>query len=225
MARVRDARATRWGDTHFHCAGAAPVRGGPSYRAKGGRGKGGAPRARCRAGCAYAHPPGVARAEDARAGPELEGKPLGQRACDALAVEAAEGARASAAGRAGVPSGVHPRHLLEGPRGRAVEAAVRLVDDRPHLHGPLQRAVVVGLLGRHVARAVGNTCGPSPGSPRCARPSTAVVWRSAVPAKGTHVERCRSSAVSEVTYGEPTFVSSSSSSPPRPPPSTAKSDR
>eukprot|EP00966_Prymnesium_polylepis_P137255 3171539-Prymnesium_polylepis.1 len=32
--------------------------GGPSCRARKGRGKGGAPRARCRAGCAYAHPPG-----------------------------------------------------------------------------------------------------------------------------------------------------------------------
>eukprot|EP00966_Prymnesium_polylepis_P281694 6509160-Prymnesium_polylepis.1 len=29
----RDARATRGGHTHFYCAGAAPVRGGPSCRA------------------------------------------------------------------------------------------------------------------------------------------------------------------------------------------------
>eukprot|EP00966_Prymnesium_polylepis_P126420 2923324-Prymnesium_polylepis.1 len=50
-------------------------------------------------------------------------QPLCQRARDALAVEVAGGARASAAGRAGVeagvPSGVHPRHLPERPGGSA----------------------------------------------------------------------------------------------------------
>eukprot|EP00966_Prymnesium_polylepis_P318641 7359815-Prymnesium_polylepis.1 len=40
----------------------------------------------------------------------------------------AEGAHAPAAGRAGEPTGLHPRHLPEGPRRRAVEATVRLVD-------------------------------------------------------------------------------------------------
>eukprot|EP00966_Prymnesium_polylepis_P071597 1662986-Prymnesium_polylepis.1 len=62
MARVRDARTTKGGHTLYHSAGVAPACGGPSYGAKEGRGKGGAPRARCRAGSAYAHPPGVARA-------------------------------------------------------------------------------------------------------------------------------------------------------------------
>eukprot|EP00966_Prymnesium_polylepis_P316919 7322633-Prymnesium_polylepis.1 len=50
--------------------------------------------------------PGATRAENQHAVAELEGEPLCQRARDALAVEAAEGARAPDAGRAGVPSGV-----------------------------------------------------------------------------------------------------------------------
>eukprot|EP00966_Prymnesium_polylepis_P084116 1946941-Prymnesium_polylepis.1 len=56
-----------------------------------------------------------------------------------------------------LPCGVHPCHLPQGSGRRAVEAAVRLVDDGPHLHLPLQRAVVVGLLDGHVAGAV-STC-------------------------------------------------------------------
>ena len=88
-----------------------------------GLGRGGAkaaPQARCRAGCAYAHPPGWrACAEDARAEAELEGNPLGKRACDALELGAAEGARAPAAGRAGELSGVHPRHHPKCPQRRA----------------------------------------------------------------------------------------------------------
>eukprot|EP00966_Prymnesium_polylepis_P086170 1994431-Prymnesium_polylepis.1 len=77
-----------------------------------------------------------------------------------MAVEAAERARTPAAGRAGLPCGVHPRHLLQGTGRRAVEAAVRLVDDGPHLHRPLQRTVVVGLLVGHVAGAGGEVVRP-----------------------------------------------------------------
>eukprot|EP00966_Prymnesium_polylepis_P180044 4169149-Prymnesium_polylepis.1 len=67
MARVRDARTTKGGHTLFHCAGAAPVRGSPSCRAREGRGRGGAPRARCRTGCACAHPRPGWRARGGRA--------------------------------------------------------------------------------------------------------------------------------------------------------------
>eukprot|EP00966_Prymnesium_polylepis_P039922 927024-Prymnesium_polylepis.1 len=42
MARPRRAReTTKGGHTFFHCAGAAPVRGGPSCRAREWRGRGG----------------------------------------------------------------------------------------------------------------------------------------------------------------------------------------
>ena len=51
--------------------------------------------------------------------------------------------------------GVFAENLPQGTGRRAVEAAVCLVDERPHLHRPLQRAVVVGILDGYVAGAGG----------------------------------------------------------------------
>ena len=149
-ARVGDAQQTRRGharsSTHTNQASGPSTPG--SVKAPASPCSGSSAPSGCAAGGARSRAAAgdATRAEDPHAVAELEGEPLGQRTRDALAVEAAERARTPATGRAGLPCGVHPRHLPQGTGRRAVEAAIRLVDERPHLHRPLQRAVVVGLL-------------------------------------------------------------------------------
>ena len=85
------------------------------------------------------------RAQDAHSALQLEGKPASAGTRNAASVEELERA-AAAVSRLADTLGVHPRELLEGLASRAVEATVRLVNQRPHLHSELERAVVVGLL-------------------------------------------------------------------------------
>jgi hypothetical protein len=97
-ARVGDAQQTRRGharsSTHTNQASGPSTHGSVKAPASPCSGSG------TPSGCAAGD---ATRAEGPHAVAELEGEPLGQRTRDALAVEAAERARAPATGRAGLP--------------------------------------------------------------------------------------------------------------------------